>query len=254
MQTILFLIVGLIAQFIDGTLGMGYGVSSATILISFAIMPAVVSASVHTAKIFTTLLSGVSHIKLGNFRKDIFWPLVMAGIVGGVCGAILLSSIAGNAAQPFIAFILLALGATILLRFLLQKNIVGIDSKISHKYLLPVGFIAAFVDAIGGGGWGPVATPALILSNKSSPRKVIGTVNTAEFFVAIAISATFMFSLGLQQFLWPIVVSLVVGGVIAAPVAAFFCKRLPARVLGIAVGVLLILLNSRTLLLAFIFK
>ena len=253
-------IVGFFAQFIDGSLGMGYGAFSATFLIAAGIYPAIASASVHTAEIFTTLASGGAHIWFGNVKKEWLLPLIIPGIVGGVTGAYFLALIPGDVIRPYIAGFLLVLGIIILYRFLRKKKLTVTDTANmpdntnSHRLVdssakLPVlGLVGAFVDAVGGGGWGPITTPGLILTGNTEPRKVVGTVNLAEFFITIAISITFIAVLGWESFDWSLVAALLVGGVIAAPIAAYLCKRLPIRVLGIIIGLLLIGLNLRTLL------
>ena len=245
---IMFLI-GFFAEYIDGALGMAYGVTAGSFLIAIGIMPAVASASIHFAEIFTTFFAGVSHIKLGNFRKDIALPMIIPGMVGGAMGAYLLSSIPGETTRPVIALLLLGMGAIVFLRFAFKKQMVFRDEPVSKWWLVPLGFVAAFCDACAGGGWGPIATPTLLLSNKSVPRKVVGSVDTSEFFVTLAIAVTFMITLGLERFRWDWVVALLLGGVLAAPIAAYTCKRVPGRLLGVLVGVILILTNARTLLL-----
>jgi len=253
-------VVGFLAQFIDGTLGMGYGAFSATLLIAAGLSPAIASASVHTAEIFTTLVSGGSHLFFGNVKKEWLLPLVIPGIIGGIGGAYFISSMPSSTMKPFVAGFLLLLGILVLYRFIRRKAVTAgpqagsPGEKNSHGLVkssvkFPVlGLVAAFMDAVGGGGWGPIATPGLILTGNTEPRKVIGTVNLAEFFVTIAESATFMIILGWEAFDWGLVGALLLGGVIAAPIAAYLCKRLPIKVLGILIGLLLVGLNLRTLL------
>jgi uncharacterized membrane protein YfcA len=252
-------VVGLVAQFVDGTLGMGYGAFSASFLIAGGVLPVIASASIHTAEIFTTLFSGGFHLWFGNVKKEWLLPLVVPGIVGGAAGAYFLSSIPGNTMKPFIAGFLLLLGIIVLYRFWPRRvPALGSDppnqrnsSRLANsRAKLPVlGFTSAFVDAVGGGGWGPIATPGLILTEDSEPRKVVGTVNLAEFFITVAISATFFATLGWELYRWDLVGALLIGGVIAAPIAAYLCKRLPTRALGVLVGLALIGFNLRTLVL-----
>ena len=255
---VIFLIIGFFAQFIDGTVGMGYGAFSASILIGIGIMPALASASIHTAEIFTTLISGVSHWKFGNVKKEWLLLLVIPGSVGGALGAYFLASVPGSAIKPFVAGFLLIMGIVILFRFARPKKEASnsrlstalSNPKVSKQRIGILGFVAAFFDAVGGGGWGPIATPGLILTENTEPRKVIGTVNMAEFFITIVIAATFFAALGTEEYDWSMIGVLLLGGVIAAPLAAYLCKRLPARVLGIIVGIALITYNLRTLLIA----
>ena len=255
-------IIGFFAQFIDGTLGMGYGAFSASFLIGTGVLPVIASASVHTAEIFTTLFSGGFHLWFGNVKKEWLLPLIVPGVVGGAAGAYFLSSIPGSTVKPFIAGLLLFLGIIVLYRFFPRRVVApalkadppkqGVSSRVanSRAKLPALGLVAAFVDAVGGGGWGPIATPGLILTEDTEPSKVVGTVNLAEFFITIAISATFIATLGLETFEWDLVGALLVGGVIAAPIAAYLCKKMPAKALGIFVGLALVGFNLRTLIIA----
>jgi uncharacterized membrane protein YfcA len=255
---VIFLVIGFFAQFIDGTVGMGYGAFSASILIGIGIMPALASASIHTAEIFTTLISGVSHWRFGNVKREWLLLLVIPGAVGGALGAYFLASIPGNIMKPFIAGFLLIMGVIILFRFARPQKKTSnsrlssalSNPKVSKQRIGALGFVAAFFDAVGGGGWGPIATPGLILTENTEPRKVIGTVNMAEFFITIVIAATFFITLGTEEYDWGMIAVLLVGGAIAAPLAAYLCKKLPARILGIIVGAALIIYNLRTLLVA----
>ena len=254
-RLLVFFIIGLLAQFIDGTIGMGYGAFSASLLIGMGFMPALTSASIHTAEIFTTFVSGGSHLFFGNVKREWLLALVTPGIIGGAAGAYFLTSVPGGTMRPFVAGFLLILGVIVLYRFIPRKapspsriSVALSNPKVSSKKIPMLGFIAAFFDAVGGGGWGPIATPGLILTEDVEPRKVVGTVNLAEFFITIAIALTFFVTLGLEQFDWGLVGALVVGGVIAAPVAAYLCKRLPTEALGVLVGIALIGFNLRTIL------
>jgi uncharacterized membrane protein YfcA len=242
-------LVGYLAQFVDGTLGMGYGVFSASLLVSIGLYPVVASASVHTAEIFTTLLSGVSHFKLGNVKRDLVLSLAIPGVIGGVAGAYFLASVPGKTIKPFVAIVLLMMGLLILYRFLVRKNpITPQKNGYSYWKLTLLGLAAGFMDAVGGGGWGPIATPSLILDGNGEPRQVVGSVNLVEFFVTVAETLTFLITVGPEAFRWDIVVALLIGGAIAAPLAAFICKKLPHKALGSLIGVALVGLNVRTLL------
>jgi len=250
-----FFIIGFFAQFIDGTVGMGYGAFSASLLIGMGIMPVLASASIHTAEIFTTLFSGISHLRFGNVKKEWLLLLVIPGAIGGAAGAYFLASIPGTTIRPFVTGFLLIMGIVMLYRFIPKKTSSPSrlskalsDPKVSSKKIASLGLVAAFFDAVGGGGWGPIATPGLILTEDVEPRKVVGTVNLAEFFITIVIAVTFFIVLGAEEYNWRMIGMLLIGGVIAAPIAAYLCKRLPARLLGILVGIALIGFNLRTLL------
>jgi uncharacterized membrane protein YfcA len=258
-RLILWGLMGFAAQFIDGTLGMGYGATLATMLIASGVLPAIASGSIHLAKVVSSFVSGGSHLWFGNVKKSWLLPLILPGIVGGVCGGYVVASVPGETIRPFIACLLLFMGVLIVYRFLWrnkkQTAVVQDRSSASKSWKssikLPVlGFVAAAVDAIGGGGWGPITTPGLILTEDTEPSKVVGTVNLAECFISVAISATIIAKIGARSFDWPLVIVIMVGGVLAAPIAAFLCKKLPSRLLSVFIGLLLIILNLRTLLLA----
>jgi uncharacterized membrane protein YfcA len=240
-KLILIATVGLVSQFVDGALGMGYGTMAASALIAVGLVPPLVSASVHTAEVLTTLVSGVSHVQLGNVDKGITFPLAISGIVGGVLGAYALASfVSGAEMKPFAGAILLLLGIVVLLRSLKIKLVVPKSGKYSKKWLLPLGFVAGAVDAIGGGGWGPITTSTLVIKNQTTPRYAIGSVNLAEFFVTVSISLTFGLTLGFQNFLWHITLPLIIGGVLIAPVAAYAARWVSPAFLSVMVGLLLI--------------
>lgn len=246
--SLIIFLVGAIAQMIDGGIGMGYGTVSASLLITLGVSAAMTSAAVHTAEIFTTFVSGTSHWRMGNVDKKIFFPLTAAGVVGGVTGAYFLVNISDTRLLTIIvATILFVLGGILVHKFLIKKH--------DHPHIVPkkgriyiIGFVAALIDAIGGGGWGNIATPSLIV-NKAHPRQAIGSVNLAEFFVTIAISFSF-FAL-LPSIEWKLVLPLVLGSILLAPFAAYLTKRLPHRAAGIFVGILIMVLSARTILRAF---
>lgn len=235
----IFIIVGFIAQMVDGALGMAYGVTSSTFLMSIGIPPAVASASVHTAEIFTTATSGLSHLRVGNVDRNLFKRLVIPGVMGGILGAYFLTAVPGEKIRPFVAFYLLSMGVLILV-----KAIKKTKEKVVTTQLLPLGVSGGFLDAIGGGGWGPIVTSTLV-ARGNHPRFTIGSVNLVEFFVTTAIAATFFATIGLAH--WQIIVGLLIGGCLAAPLAAYVCKRLPLRALMIMVGVVVIALSIRTI-------
>lgn len=239
---IVFIIVGFIAQLIDGALGMAYGVSSTTVLLSMGIPPVIASASVHSAEVFTTLVSGVSHLRFGNVDKKLFKRLLIPGVIGGGLGAYLLTAVPGKAIKPFIGIYLAIMGLMILRKALKKIKETEVKTKIA-----PLGVVGGFFDAIGGGGWGPIVTSTL-MARGHNPRFTIGSVNLAEFFVTVVEAGTFFIILGLVH--WQIIVGLIMGGVLAAPLAAYVCKRLPSRALMIIIGTLIIALSIRTILLS----
>lgn len=248
-KLILIAAVGFGAQLVDGSLGMAYGVTSATLLLAIGTSPAVASASVHLAEIGTTLASGASHWRFGN----VDWPVVakigVPGAVGAFAGATFLSGLSTEVAAPIMALILLSIGIYILVRFTafgMRRDRLG--QPLRKRFLAPLGLVAGFVDATGGGGWGPVGTPAILASGRLEPRKVVGSIDTSEFLVAVAASVGFLVGLGAHQIDFTWVVGLLVGGVVAAPIAAWLVRHLPPRVLGAAVGGILVLTNVRVLL------
>jgi hypothetical protein len=239
--------VGLLAQLVDGALGMGYGVTSTTLLLIAGLTPASASASVHLAEIGTTLAAGVAHWRFGNVDWKVVGRIAVPGALGAFAGATVLSSLSTEAAAPWMAGILLVLGCYLLLRFARPLGPRKPGGPLRSRFLGPLGLIAGFVDATGGGGWGPVATPSLLVSGRMEPRKVIGSVDTAEVIVAVAASAGFLIGLGGGGFVLPTVLALLIGGVLAAPIAAWLVRVMPAQLLGAAVGGLIVLTNLRTM-------
>ena len=249
---LLFALAGLIAQLVDGSLGMAYGVTSTSVLLAAGTAPAIASASVHLAEVGTTLASGASHWRFGNVDWRVVGILAVPGAVGAVLGAYVLVNMTEDA-EPYMAGILLLLGVYVLLRFssrAVAKRVVS-GPRPGGKFLGPLGLIAGFLDASGGGGWGPVATSSLLASGRLEPRKVVGSVDTSEFVVALAASIGFLFTLSQEGIDYTVVLALMVGGVIAAPFAAYIVRLLPARVLGTGAGGLIIITNARTLLNSF---
>lgn len=248
-RLIILLFVGIGAQLIDGSLGMAYGVTSTTLLLSMGLAPAVASASVHLAEVGTTFVSGFSHWRFENVDWRTVLRMGLPGAVGGFLGAVALSSLSTEGAKPWMAGILLALGCYILVRFSFGRPPRPRGRPyVRGRYLAALGLFAGFVDASGGGGWGPVATPTLIATGKMEPRKVIGSVDTSEFVVSLAASIGFFASLGAEAVDWAVVGALLAGGVVAAPVAAWLVRHMQPRLLGSAVGGLIILTNVRTIL------
>jgi uncharacterized protein len=225
-------LVGLIAQAVDGALGMAYGVTSSSFLLATGSSPVVASASVHIAEVFTTGVSGVAHIKLGNVSRQLFLRLLVPGMVGAVAGAWLLASIDGAVIKPFVAGYLLLMGLYILSKAFRKK-------RINHgepRHVAKLGLAGGFVDAVGGGGWGPVVTTTLV-GTGHDPRTTIGSVNLAEFFLTFVSAG--VFTLLVDEAPWATVAGLVVGGLFAAPLAALMTSRLNTRVLLVLVGVVI---------------
>jgi uncharacterized membrane protein YfcA len=233
-----FILVGFAAQLIDGALGMAFGVITSTLLVGvLGVPPKLASAKVHVVEIFTTGVSGLNHLWHGNIDPRIFFRLVIPGVIGGVLGAYVLSNVDAEAARPFVLAYLAAVGLWLLWR--------GLDHKPQikdPKIIAPLGLVGGFLDAAGGGGWGPIVTSNLLLQG-AEPRKVIGSVNAAEFFLTTAISATFIWHLGIDQF-GVAVVGLLIGGVMAAPFGAWAAKHIPAKVLLLMVGVVLTITSA----------
>ena len=236
----IFFAIGVFAQLVDGTLGMGYGATSTSFLLAYGVPPAVSSTGVHVAEMFTTGASTISHHKFGNINKKLFRHLLIPGVLGSVTGAYLLSDIIdGEAIKPFIAIYMMVL-AIIIIKKALVKNIV----KKKTKRLDLLASFGGFMDSVGGGGWGPIVTSTL-LGRGRNPRYTIGTVNAAEFAVAFASGITFMIFGGIQG--WQVIIGLILGGVIAAPLAAFLVNKIPRKPMMIVVGILIIILSLKTL-------
>ncbi|MEP9413723.1 sulfite exporter TauE/SafE family protein [Gordonia sp. VNQ95] len=250
MRTLVLIgLVGFAAQLVDGSLGMAYGVTTTTLLLAIGTNPAAASATVHLAEIGTTLVSGVSHWRFGNVDWKVVRRIALPGAIGAFAGATVLSHLSTEAAAPVMAAILLALGLYILVRFTfsgIPREHLG--KPLRKRFLSPLGLVAGFVDATGGGGWGPVGTPAILASGRLEPRKVIGSIDTSEFIIAVAASLGFLVSLGSQGINFAWVGAILVGGVLAAPLAAWLVRHVPPRLLGASVGGLIILTNTRTLL------
>ena len=244
--------VGLFAQLVDGALGMAYGATSSTLVLAAGYSPATASASVHMAELGTTLASGFAHRRFGNVDWRTVRRIGFPGAVGAFVGAVLLSNISAELAKPWMAAILLVLGAYVLVRFTLGKDPRPKGRPwVRGRYLASLGLGAGFVDATGGGGWGPVATPTLLATGKIEPRKVVGSVDTSEFLVALAASIGFLVALGSQGIAFSVVFALLAGGLLAAPLAAWLVQKVTARLLGASVGGLILLTNARTMFDAF---
>lgn len=243
LSILLYILVGFVAQMIDGAMGMAYGVSSNTFLLSIGVPPVAASASVHMAEVVTTGVSGFSHWKLDNIDWGLVKKLALPGVLGGIAGAYLLTSIDGNVLKPYISAYLLIMGIIILIKALNGKH----EPK-EIKSISLLGIIGGFFDAIGGGGWGPIVTTTLVARGKN-PRYAIGSVNFSEFFVTFAESVTFVLTLSFLSY-WQIILGLLIGGAIAAPMAAIVARKLPVKVLMFMVGALIVGLSIRTIVLA----
>lgn len=245
---IVLIVVGFLAQLVDGALGMAYGATSTTLLLAVGLSPATASASVHIAELGTTAASGVSHWRFGNIDWRTVRRIGIPGAIGAFVGAVVLSSISADIARPWMAGILLALGVYIICRY----TIFGVPKPrgrryVRGRYLAPLGLGAGFIDATGGGGWGPATTPTILATGKYEPRKVIGSVDTSEFLVALAASIGFLLALGTSGVAWTYVLALLIGGVAAAPLAAWLVRYVTPALLGASVGGLILVTNTRTL-------
>jgi hypothetical protein len=232
-----FILIGFAAQLIDGALGMAFGLISSTLLIATGVPPAAASAGVHTAETFTTAVSGISHVAHRNVDWKLFFRIVIPGVLGGVTGAYLLTQIHADVAKPFVLAYLTALGGYLLYRGFMHKH-----TERAPKVVAPLGLAGGFLDAAGGGGWGPIVTSNLLVQG-SNPRKTIGTVNTAEFFLTVTISATFIATLGWAAFTVA-TLGLLIGGVAAAPFGAWVAKKVNADLLLTFVGSVLTLTSA----------
>lgn len=246
-MTLLVALSGMLAQFVDGVLGMGYGVSAATLLLAFGMTPTVVSATVHAAKLPTAAVSALAHRREGNVDRKIALPLGVGGVIGGIIGAAALARIATGDVRPLVAVVLLGLGARLFWCALKGRSEKHRETRLSARQLAVLGVAGGALDAFGGGGWGPTCTSVLMSADGREGRQQIGSVNAAEFATAIAIVVTFVAVGGVEPFAWRTALPLIVGGMIAAPFAARVCARVNARVLAAGVGVTLVALNSSTL-------
>ncbi|MHA6246794.1 sulfite exporter TauE/SafE family protein [Pontibacter sp. CAU 1760] len=240
----MYILAGFVAQLIDGALGMAYGVSSTTFLMAMGVPAAAASASVHTSEIFTSGVSGLMHLKFGNVNRKLFQTLLLPGVIGAILGAYILSSMEeyDYIIKPIVSSYTFVLGILILRKaYQIRKE--GVEVK----NVAPLAIFGGFMDSIGGGGWGPIVSSTL-MARGNSPRFTIGSVNLAEFFVALASSLTFFTMIGLMH--WQVIVGLILGGVLAAPVGASLASRLPVKTIMLIVGVLVILISTRTIAMA----
>ncbi|MGH6695502.1 sulfite exporter TauE/SafE family protein [Sphingopyxis sp.] len=228
-----FIVIGFAAQLVDGALGMAFGVICNTLLVAvLGVPPATASARIHVVEIFTTGASGLSHLFHRNIDWPLFWRLLIPGVIGGVLGAYVLSSLHADVVKPFVLGYLVLIGVWLLIRGLLYPPKIA-----KPKIVAPLAVVGGFLDAAGGGGWGPVVTSNLLVQG-GEPRKVVGTVNSVEFFLAVSVSIAFIWNLGFSEILGP-TLGLIIGGVAAAPLGAMMAKRFSPKVMLVMVGIVL---------------
>ena len=244
----LLAVAGFAAQLVDGALGMGYGITSSTILLLIGLSPAAASASVHIAKIGTGASSGLAHHQFGNVDWKVVRRIALPGAAGAFIGATLLSALSTESSRPLSSLFLFTLGVYVVVRYLRGGLRALRKGTPRLRFLIPLGLIGGFVDATGGGGWGPVATPALLADGRLAPNRVIGTVSASEFVVAVAASVGFIFGIGVAGVRLDYVAALLAGGLIAAPIAAYMVRHLNPRLLGVVVGGFICFTNARVLL------
>ncbi len=250
-RLLVFVFAGFVAQLIDGSLGMGFGVIGTSVLVAAGASAAVASAVIHAAKVGTAFVSGASHWRFGNVHWRTVLLIGLPGAAGAYAGATLLSNVDGERFAPITAGILLVLGAYMLARFAFGMTRRPTDpSHLTPQFLVPLGLVGGVVDALGGGGWGPVTTPTLMTAGRMEPRTAIGSVSLSELLVALAASVGFLTHLDSQEIEWGAVGALLLGAVIVAPFAAWVVKVMAPRVLGTFVGGLIVVLNARTILIA----
>ena len=228
---------GFLAQLVDGALGMAYGTLSSALLLAWGLPPVNASAAVHSAQVFTCAASGVSHVAYKNVKWPIVWTLAVPGVIGAIIGALVLTYVDGQTIRPFISVYLAALGLLIVYRAI-RKNVP--TPKASDPAVAPVGLAGAFLDTVGGGGWGPIVTTTLV-GRGHEPRYAVGSVNVAEFIVKTAASASFLMLIGLMHA--PVVLALLAGGILAAPFGGYLAKRIPTQPFLFLVGALVISLS-----------
>jgi len=247
-EILIFVAVGFAAQLVDGALGMAYGLTATSVLLGLGTAPAVASASVHAAEVFTTAASGLAHWRLGNVALRLLLRLAVPGALGGALGAWVLSDLPGEKVRPFVDAWLLAMAGLILWRVVrtppAHAATETAEQAMPRGRTAGLGLAGGFLDAIGGGGWGPMVAGTL-LGGGGAPRRMIGSTNAAEFFVTLTIAATFLGTIGLD--LWPVITGLVIGGVLAAPLAAVVAKHLSPRLLMVVIGCVIALLALRGL-------
>lgn len=237
-QILWFILAGFIAQLIDGALGIAYGVSCSTLLMNFGVPPKISTAAVHTAEIFTTGASGLSHLCMNNVDVKLLIRLVIPGIIGSILGAYLIANIFnGEKIKPYISAYLFILGLIILYKSFHYQS----KKKVKLKNIEILAIFGGFFDAIGGGGWGPIVTSNIIKQGKS-PQKTIGTVNTTEFFISFTSTGIFLFFIGIN--LWKIIVGLAIGGTLAAPIGAYIIRFITPKFLMFIISITIIIVQG----------
>jgi len=251
MSVLVFALVGAFAQLIDGTLGMAFGITSSSLLVVFGATPVAASAAVHFAELGTTFASGASHWRAKNVDWRIVARLGLPGAVGAGIGATVLSRFSLADAKVWMAWLLVLLGVVLLVRFGFGVRLVpAVSGRPTSKLLVPLGLVAGFVDTSGGGGWGPITTPTLLSTTHAEPRMVIGTVSASEFLVAAAASLGFLAGSATSGLDWEVVAGLLLGGVLMAPFAAMLAGRLPHAPFGALIGGVVIITNTRTIMMS----
>lgn len=242
-----FALVGAAAQFVDGSLGMGFGITSATLLSLLGYSAVAASAGTHAAKMGTCLISGMAHWRHGNVDWKILAAIGIPGGIGAFAGAVVLTNIAMGTAKVWMAGVLFILGISIIARFGFNRSLLP-QIHVRTRNLWPVGLVGGFVDATGGGGWGPVATPSMFSLTKHEPYRIVGTVSAAEFVVAVCASAGFLFGAAAEQVPWLAVAGLIAGGFVTAPFAAKLVRVLPRAAMGVLVGFMVLISNGATIM------
>ena len=243
MNVLAFILAGLFCGFIDACLGMGFGVTSTSVLVTFGVVPAVASASVHTAEAVVDIVSALSHWKLGNVDFKLSRHLLLPGIVASILGAVFLSGLNLKVAKPFVRVGLIVMGLMILYEHVRPGSTRSwIRGEMTKTRATILGFIAAFVDVAIGGGWGPLGTPALILSGEE-PRKAVGVIEFTEPIISLTAVLTFGFLLGFESFMWDMTIPMIAGGIVLSPVASYLTSKMPKKLLGILIGLWLVALN-----------
>lgn len=240
MNPLAFVLAGLFCGFIDSCLGMGFGVTSASVLITFGVAPAIASASVHAAEAVVDIGSALTHYKLGNVDLNISKHMLLPGIPAAILGAFFVSGLSLGVAKPFVQIGLLTMGLFILYRHIKDYN--PQKGGMTKNKAMLLGFVASFIDVAVGGGWGPLGTPALILSGEE-PKKAVGSIEFTEPIISTVAVLTFGYTLGFEKFMWEMVIPMIIGGLILTPVASILTTKMPRRLLGILIGAWLVLLN-----------